>query len=229
MVYLAIKKHNSTKISLKGVRLQVIILSQNAHKISEIERIFEGVKVSRYTDFIAPFTPSENGESFQANAIIKLNALAEKLCENLGEIPQDSALMSEDSGISVEALGGKPGIYSSRYAHITSWDNRHDATDASDIENLAKMINELKSRNLTQSRAKFISCVAVKWRRRILTAHGFLRGRVITQARGENGFGYDPIFIPDGFDKTLGEADSALKDSISHRKNALALMKILLQ
>lgn len=206
----------------------IILFSQNTHKIQEIQAIFGNDSVQKYSDFIPPFEVNEDGNSFKDNAIIKLRNLSDKLPH---KIAKDSLLMSEDSGICIEALDNKPGIYSARFANISDFGDKNiirNAKDAKSSDNIIKVVNELKALNLAESNAFFVSCVAVLKNGRYLTTHGILSGKVITEIRGNNGFGYDPIFIPNGYDKTLGELDSALKDSISHRFKALNLMRILL-
>jgi XTP/dITP diphosphohydrolase len=190
--------------------MRIIVASKNKGKLEEIKRILRGYDVFAYSDFIEPFEIKEDGKSFKENAIIKAKEVAKFF-------PNDIVL-ADDSGISVEALDGEPGIYSARYA----------GDGASDKENLDKLISELKKRNIKTSKAFYTSAIALATPYGIFTTHGFMRGRVIDTKRGEKGFGYDPIFIPNGFDKTLGELDSEIKDKISHRFKALTLAKLIL-
>ena len=125
-------------------------------------------------------------------------------------------VLADDSGISVDALNGEPGIYSARYA----------GEGASDKENLYKLIEELQKRGLKSSPAHYTAAMALVSRHGEQTVHGWMYGEVITTPRGENGFGYDPIFIPEGYDKTLGELQSDVKKELSHRSKALRLAKI---
>jgi XTP/dITP diphosphohydrolase len=127
--------------------------------------------------------------------------------------------MADDSGISVPALGGVPGIYSARFA----------GEGASDKDNLYKLIGELKKRNITKTPAFYTAAIAIATPYGIFTTHGFMRGEVINEAKGDKGFGYDPMFIPKGFDKTLGELDEKIKQKISHRYKALKLADKILK
>ena len=206
--------------------MNIILFSKNENKAKEIQNILD-FKVSIFSDFVESFDVIENANTFKGNAILKVKALQEKLPK---EILKDYILMSEDSGICIEKLDNKPGIYSSRYANISNnKENINDIKDASDICNINKVIKELNNKNIESSKAYFISCVAAIKNKQILTTHGLLYGKVINNIRGNGGFGYDPIFIPNGFEKTLGELESNIKNSISHRFKALNLMKILIK
>lgn len=214
--------------------MQIILFSQNKHKIKEIEMIFkvsskDSVVVRVYSEFIEPFDIIESGESFKENAILKLRGLSQRLPKDL---LKDSILMSEDSGLCVKDINDEPRIYSSRYANIDDLSNKDSilsAKDASDEANINKVINNLKSRGLESSIASFISCVAALQNGRFLTTHGFLGGKVVINKSGEGGFGYDPIFIPDGYTQSLASLNSDVKNNISHRFRALNLMKLLLK
>lgn len=209
--------------------MRVILFSNNKKKAKEIQNILENIQVNIFSDFIDPFEVIESANTFKGNAIIKAKALQEKLPK---KILEDSILMGEDSGICIEALDNKPGIYSSRYANINNFLDSNDisnAKDAKDIDNINKVIKELNDKHIESSPAYFISCVAAIKNNQILTTHGFIYGKVINKILGDGGFGYDPIFIPDGYNKSLGELDQYIKDSISHRFEALKLMKLLLK
>lgn len=230
--------------------MTIIFFSGNRHKAREVEAIFTDAKVRIYTDFMDAFEVVEYGKSFAENAKIKLNALKgafesqidsnEKLRKIKGE---KIVLMAEDSGICVESLDNLPNIFSARFANLPplplkngeSLEAIHSA-DSSDKDNIARLISELQARSLSESKARFVSCVAcykvancTQGNARFLTAHGFLDGKVICEVRGDNGFGYDPIFMPNGSQKTLGELSSEIKNTLSHRKNALDLMRLLLK
>jgi XTP/dITP diphosphohydrolase len=188
--------------------MRIVLASSNKGKIKEIKKYFGNVYP--FSDLIEPFEIIEDGNSFKENAIIKAKAIFNKL-------PND-IIIADDSGISVPALKGIPGIYSARFA----------GENATDKDNLYKLINELKKHNLTKTPAYYTSAIALATPYGIFTTHGFMYGDVIDEARGENGFGYDPMFIPKGFDKTLGELDNDIKKDISHRTKALNLAKYIL-
>ena len=188
--------------------MQIVLASSNKGKIKEIKKYFEDVVA--FSDLIEPFEIEENGKSFKENAIIKAKAIYEKLPNHI--------IIADDSGISVPALGNIPGIYSARFA----------GNGASDKENLDKLILELKKNNLSKTPAFYTSAIAIASPYGIFTTHGFMYGDVIDEARGDKGFGYDPMFIPSGYNKTLGELDDEVKKSISHRTKALDLAKYIL-
>lgn len=192
--------------------MKIILATSNNGKVKEISEIFKNDEIIPFTDIIKPFDIEENGCSFKENALIKARAVYDALDD------EDAVVLADDSGISVEGLGGKPGIFSARYA----------GADATDKDNLNKLIEELKQTGVSSSKAHYTAAIAVIVKGVQYTAHGWMHGEVITQMRGEKGFGYDPIFIPDGFDKTLGELDDKIKKEISHRSQALKLVKIIL-
>lgn len=128
-------------------------------------------------------------------------------------------MISDDSGITVPALGNIPGIYSARFA----------GKNASDKDNLNKLINELKSKNIRKTPAYYTAAIAIVSKEGEFTVHGWMHGVVIDEARGDKGFGYDPMFIPSGYDKTLGELDDEIKKEISHRSKALKLAQRVLK
>jgi len=189
--------------------MQIVLASSNRGKIKEIKKYF-GDNVVAFSDLIVPFEIEENGKSFKENAIIKAKAIYEKLPNHI--------IIADDSGISVPKLGGIPGIYSARFA----------GSDATDKDNLNKLIDELKNNNISKTSAFYTSAIAIASPYGIYTTHGFMYGDVISEMRGNNGFGYDPMFIPQGFNKTLGELDERTKKSISHRTKALNLAKYIL-
>jgi XTP/dITP diphosphohydrolase len=190
--------------------MKIVLASSNKGKIKEIKKYF-GENVSPFSDLIEPFEIIENGDSFKANAIIKAKAIQKKL-------PND-IIIADDSGISVPKLGGIPGIYSARFA----------GKGATDKDNLFKLIDELKKNNIKITEAFYTSAIAIATPYGVFTTHGFMYGDVIDEVRGDNGFGYDPMFIPQGFNKTLGELDEQTKKSISHRTKALNLAKYILE
>ena len=191
--------------------MKIVVASGNKGKIKEIKEILNEYDVIPYTDLIEPFEIEENGNSFKENAIIKAKAIYEKLPNYI--------ILADDSGISVPALNYEPGIFSARYAGV----------GASDKDNLNKLISELKNRNIKKTPAFYTAAIALATPYGIFTTHGFMRGEVIDEARGDKGFGYDPMFIPKGFDKTLGELDKEIKKKISHRSKALDLTKKILK
>ena len=191
--------------------MKIIVASSNKGKIKEIKKFFDEFEIIPYTELIKPFEIEENGSTFKENAVIKAKAIYKKLPGNI--------VLADDSGISVPALDGIPGIYSARFA----------GENATDKDNLYKLIDELKKKKLKKTPAFYTAAIALATPYGIYTTHGFMHGDVIDEARGDNGFGYDPMFIPSKFDKTLGELDDEVKKSISHRSKALELAKLIIQ
>ena len=195
--------------------MKIILATNNAHKVAEIKGILKGYEIYAFGEVLKPFEAQENGNSFKENAIIKSRAMFAALNEAQ---KREFIGLSDDSGISVAALNGAPGIHSARFS-----------SEGSDKSNRAKLISELKALNLEQSAAFYTACIAISSRFGDFTAHGYMHGTALTQERGENGFGYDALFVPQGFSQTLGELDDSVKASISHRFKALNLAKIILK
>jgi len=191
--------------------MKIVLASSNKGKVKEIKKILKDYEIITYTELIKPIEIDENGKSFKENAIIKAKSISEKL--------PGFIVLADDSGISVPVLGGIPGIYSARFA----------GEGASDKDNLQKLINELRKKNIKKTSAFYTAAIAISTPYGIYTTHGFMHGEVIDEARGNKGFGYDPMFIPKGFDKTLGELDEEIKQQISHRFKALKLADLILK
>ncbi len=192
--------------------MKIILATSNKGKVKEIQKSFDGFEVVPFSKVIEPFEIVEDGKSFKENAIIKAKAVY----DTLGD--ENVIVLSDDSGISVPILENEPGIKSARYA----------GEDATAKDNLYKLIGELKKRGIKKTPAFYTAAMAFVSKKGIFSAHGWMYGDVIDEARGENGFGYDPVFIPEGLDKTLGELDESIKKELSHRSKALRLIKILL-
>jgi len=186
--------------------MQIILATSNKGKVKEIQALFEGERVVPFTEILGPLDIAEDGDTFAANALIKARTVYEKL-----DAP--ALVVSDDSGITVPLLNHEPGIYSARYA----------GKGATDKENLQKLVARLKERGLKEAPAYYTAAIAVVSPKGEYVVHGWMHGKVIDTPRGEGGFGYDPMFIPEGYDKTLGELDAAIKKRISHRAKALAL------
>jgi len=191
---------------------KIVLATSNRGKVVEIKNMMEGYEVKNYTDIIAPFHIEEDADTFKGNAIIKAKAVFDALGDD------EAIVLSDDSGICVEALGGEPGIYSARYAGI----------GASDKENLQKLVDAIKAKGLSTSPAHYTAAIAIATKKGVFTVHGYMYGTAITEPRGDKGFGYDPMFISEGFDKTLGELDDEIKNDISHRGRALLNARALL-
>ena len=183
----------------------LIIATGNPGKFRDFEILFEAYAKNFAEDLI--FAPDianliieETGETYSENAALKAQAWSKK-----SGLP----CIADDSGLEVEALDGRPGIFSARVAkgHEVEW-----------------LLNELKKNKIENSRARFVAslalCMPDEKDEKIFISEGICEGKIILEPRGENGFGYDPLFIPDGYDKTFAELDSKIKNSISHRTKA---------
>jgi XTP/dITP diphosphohydrolase len=191
--------------------MKITLATSNKGKIREFNRFFDD-EIIAYSDLITPFEIIEDGETFAQNALLKARAISKKL-------GNEYIVLADDSGISVPLLGGAPGIYSARFAGV----------DASDGDNMLFLIDKLKEQGVTQTPAFYTAAIALVCNDGEFVTHGWMHGDVIDEARGEGGFGYDPMFIPLGFDKTLGELDETVKKEFSHRSKALRLMQPILE
>jgi len=185
--------------------MKIILATSNKGKVKEIQKNFKEFEVVPFSEVIEPFEIVEDGDSFKQNAILKAKAVYNAIND------ENVIVLSDDSGISVPILGNEPGIKSARYA----------GESATSKDNLYKLINELKKRGIKKTPAFYTAAIAISSKEGIFCVHGWMYGDVIDEARGENGFGYDPMFIPEGFDKTLGELDESVKKELSHRSKAL--------
>ncbi|MCW9026888.1 MAG: RdgB/HAM1 family non-canonical purine NTP pyrophosphatase, partial [Thiovulaceae bacterium] len=181
----------------------------NKGKVREIKALCEDYEVVPYSDLIDEFEIVEDGNTFKENALIKARAVYKALDD------EDVIVLADDSGISVDVLDGAPGIYSARYA----------GADANDKDNLYKLIDEIKAKGVESSPAFYTAAIAIVTKNAEYTVHGWMYGTALTKAIGDGGFGYDPMFIPLGYDKTLGELDDEIKKKLSHRSKALSLAK----
>jgi len=193
--------------------MKVILASGNAHKISEIRRVLpSAMTLVSLTDLGIP-SPPETGLTFVENALIKARHAV-----RLGQLPA----IADDSGLAVDALGGAPGIYSSRYA----------GEHATDADNNAKLLDALKDVP-TEERTAHFHCVIVMLRHVEdpvpLITEGKWSGLITTTPQGTNGFGYDPLFFVPSQGVTVAQLGSDTKDRLSHRGQALAQLQHLLQ
>lgn len=184
----------------------VVLASNNPGKIREINTLLSdtGIEVISQSEFNVPDV-AETGFSFIENALIKARNAA-SYCPY--------PVIADDSGIALDALDGRPGIYSARYAGI----------DASDEDNLCKLIDEVKDLPEDRRKARFV-CLMVYLQYETdpvpLIAEGIWHGIALTEPQGKNGFGYDPMFYVPDFDCTSAELDPDTKNRLSHRGQAL--------
>ena len=194
--------------------MRVVLASGNSGKLRELGTLlapFGFDLVAQST--LGVETPEETGKTFAENALLKARHAA--ATTNL-------PALADDSGIEVDALGGRPGIYSARYA----------GEGASDQANLRKMLDEMRDVPAPQRTARYqcvIAFVATAKDPRPILASGTWEGTLLSTPRGLGGFGYDPIFVPRGFERTAAELDPGEKNSLSHRGQALSTLVTQLQ
>jgi len=204
----------------------LLIATRNAHKAREIRQVLNGdFQFLTLLDFPAAPDAIEDGATFAANASKKALVLADWLAGN-SPIPP-FCVLADDSGLEVDALGGAPGVHSARFAAMDT----RGPVNSPDAANNAKLLRVLAGVPLARRTARFRCVLALRKLPELSTAgpetilfEGVCAGRISLQPAGAGGFGYDPLFIPDGFDKSFAELGDAVKNTISHR--ALALQKL---
>jgi len=187
--------------------MKIIFATQNKGKAAEVKAIFanSSIEIISLYDLGNNIDIEEHGTTFRENAFIKAKAVYEIYRE---------PVVADDSGLSIEQLDGRPGVYSARYS----------GENCTYEDNNLKVIEELKNFPEPHT-AKFISYAVYYDGKNEIEAIGELHGRIIKEQRGTNGFGYDPIFIPDGYEKTISELDFKLKNEISHRARSFNQLK----
>lgn len=193
--------------------MKIWLATFNPGKIREFQNLFDpkffNFQIAR--DVPSYSAPEEDGETFEANAKIKAESLFAVLNNN-------EVVIAEDSGLVVEGLSGYPGVHSARYAGLK----------ATDLQNNDKVLKMLKLRSPTHRKAKFVSCIYLKAPGFEICTQGEVTGDIAMSMKGTTGFGYDPIFIPEGYNQTMAELGLAIKNKISHRKKATQALKDLL-
>ena len=189
---------------------EIFIGSNNKGKLKEIADLLpESLKIYSNLDFKIK-SPVETGTTFQQNSLLKAEYFSKKT---------NKICLSDDSGLEVDLLKGKPGIYSSRWAGEK---NNFDLA----IQKIFNKMDSIKKDWKNHSNAKFICCMTLFWPDGTnYSSTGIIKGKISTKKKGKKGFGYDPIFIPDGYTKTFSEMEPNLKMSIDHRSKAFNKIK----
>lgn len=188
--------------------MKLVLATRNAGKIKEFRRILDdlgskSIDLLGLKEFPALEDVEETGSSFRENALLKAIATARET---------GFPAIADDSGLCVDALGGAPGIYSAR------WSGEH----GDDKANLEKVLSQMEGVPTEKRNAHFVCVAAVAMPDgRTADEEGILKGRILTSPIGVNGFGYDPIFLPEGSDISLAQYDAEAKDAISHRGQSL--------
>jgi XTP/dITP diphosphohydrolase len=181
---------------------ELVIASNNPGKIREIRELVRGIELRSLSDIGFTEEIPEPFHTFEENALAKASAIYTATGKNV---------FADDSGLCVIALNGAPGV-----------DSAHYSGSRNDEANLQQVLAELKDKEDRSAFYKAVICLM--WEGEVYYFEGICEGRIIEQKRGERGFGYDPIFIPTGYDETFGELPSDIKNSISHRGKAVRKM-----
>ena len=188
--------------------MKLILATGNKGKVREFKEILEplGYEISSQGELGLDLDVEETGETFEENAFLKASAVLQAT---------GHAAVADDSGLCVEALGGAPGVHSARYGGGKAW------TDKQKYEYLLDQMKGVADR-----RAKFVSCIVCLFPSgEKITVRGECPGRILEAPAGNAGFGYDPVFAPEGYDESFGELGQEVKNTLSHRARALAKLK----
>jgi XTP/dITP diphosphohydrolase len=191
---------------MNALTSELLLATRNAGKLREVRSLLSDLSIHllNLTEFPETTEVEETGETFAQNAALKASVYARQT----GRLT-----LADDSGLEVDALGGAPGVFSARYA----------GAGASDAERNARLLAELAHTTETKRRARFVCCIAIADAdaRIVNISTGICEGHIANEPRGANGFGYDPLFIPDGHAQTFGELSQEIKQQLSHRARAL--------
>ena len=185
--------------------MEIVLATRNNKKVEEIKRITEGMAVTIFTVDDFPGCPEveEDGATFEENAVKKAVTVAQFT---------GKPALADDSGLEVNALNGAPGTHSARYS----------GHGANDRKNTEKLLSEMLFLVKSDRKARFVCSIALAMPdEKVLTFNGYSEGSIGTEPKGANGFGYDPVFYPEGSDRTFAEMSAEEKDSLSHRGNAI--------
>lgn len=186
-------------------KIDLLFATSNKNKVIEIKKVLpKEFNIKSLDDIGFCEEVPENENTIEGNAIFKANYIYKKYNLNV---------FADDTGLEVDSLNGKPGVHSARYAGISK-----NSTD-----NINKLLKKLK--NKKNRKARFKTIIALILNSKIHTFEGVVEGIITKKPKGENGFGYDPVFIPSGYTKTFGELSIEEKNSISHR--SLAMNKLI--
>ncbi len=182
--------------------MKLVFATNNKHKLDEVRKItsHHPVEIVSLTEINCFDDIPETADTLEGNALQKAHYIQEKFGLNC---------FADDTGLEVEALNNAPGVYSARYAGPG-----HDSE-----ANMKKLLHEMEGKE--NRKARFRTVIALVWNGKTYTFDGIVNGTITTTKRGENGFGYDPIFIPEGYEQTFAELGNDIKNQISHRAKAV--------
>ena len=185
--------------------MRIIFATHNNNKLLEVKKmISKKIEIKSLSDLGYNFEIPENEKTIEENAIFKAKFIYSKFKLNV---------FAEDTGLEVEALGGKPGVHSARYA----------GNDKDNKKNIKKLLDSI--RGIENRKANFKTVISLIFKDKLYVFEGKIYGKISDEEKGLFGFGYDPVFIPDGFKKTFGELNPEIKNTISHR--AIAFNKLI--
>ena len=185
--------------------MQLLLATRNAHKTRELRELLGGEFQISDLSHTSDEPIEETGRTFEENAILKATSASKR---------HPGLVIADDSGLEVDGLGGAPGIFSARYA----------GEKTSDRRNVEKLLREL--RDVSDRSARFRCVIALTRQSQLIrTFEGSAEGQIVNEPRGEHGFGYDPVFVPTGYDQTFAEMALSLKNKLSHRAKAVAKLR----
>ena len=190
--------------------MKIVFATNNQHKLSEVRQILgDSIEVLSLNDIGCHEDIPETGTTLEANAQQKAQYVYDHYHIDC---------FADDTGLEVDALGGAPGVYSARYAAIGCTATSSQPIDHDSDANMTKLLNELGENN--NRNARFRTVIALIQQGELHEFEGIVNGQIIRERRGGEGFGYDPIFQPDGYDQTFAELGTEVKNHISHRARA---------
>ena len=190
--------------------MKIVFATNNQHKLSEVRQILgDSIEVLSLNDIGCHEDIPETGTTLEANAQQKAQYIYDHYHIDC---------FADDTGLEVDALGGAPGVYSARYAAIGCAATSSQPIDHDSEANMTRLLNELGENN--NRNARFRTVIALIQQGELHEFEGIVNGQIIRERRGGEGFGYDPIFQPDGYDQTFAELGTEVKNHISHRARA---------
>jgi len=221
----------------------LVFASNNKHKLEEVRAMMPaGIEVLSLKDIGFEAEIEETGETLEENSAIKARAVADFINDgmsataSLNDGMMIDGVFADDTGLEIDALGGKPGVYTARWYLMNDANDGMSAAKPLNDEmmifkaNRTKALRELKGKEDRGAQFRTVITLirlkdgAERLQDATLQVEGIVRGRIAEEEYGNGGFGYDPVFIPEGYDKTFGELPAEIKNSISHRARALAAL-----
>lgn len=208
--------------------MKLVFASNNAHKLEEVRGIMPaGIEVLSLRDIGFESEIEETGTTLEENSAIKARTVADFISRQPSAFSyQIDGVFADDTGLEIDALGGAPGVFTARWYRMNELTSEgvKELTDERDIfaANIAKALTKLKGK--TERGAQFKTVITLIRDERVIQVAGVVRGRIAEEAYGKGGFGYDPVFIPEGYDKTFAELPAETKNHISHRARALEML-----